>query len=199
MNNTTFAYELPPSIATLEEVGQYALNASISSGGFEDLRVLAFSRRVPPDRVGVPRALYANSKLITRALPGLFKGACHLVYLHYRQRCADVSHKTDERLDEVSDEGLALCEGISVSTAYYGYSDDSDIDEDGEDVKPAEDETQSVPAGDGEKQPFERSPPNVSIPPEPKKAAHATDVGTPPSSNVGPSEVGIPILCASKS
>lgn len=91
VKNTTFAYELPTRIATLEDVGEHALNASISFGRFEDLRVLAFSRRIPPDRVGVPRALYANTTLIARALPGLFKGAYRSVCMHLRQWYTDAS------------------------------------------------------------------------------------------------------------
>ncbi|EIW63017.1 uncharacterized protein TRAVEDRAFT_141629 [Trametes versicolor FP-101664 SS1] len=110
----------------LEDAGQYALNASISSRRFEDLRILAFSRRISPNRVGAPRAMYANSTLVTRALPSLFQ---------------------DERLDEVSDAGLALCDDISVSATYYGYGDDSDLDDDKSDgSESSEDETDSESA-----------------------------------------------------
>lgn len=73
MKNTTFTYKMSPN-TILEDAGQYALNASISSGRFEDLRILAFSRRISHNRVGAPRAMYANSTLVTRALPNLFKG-----------------------------------------------------------------------------------------------------------------------------
>lgn len=79
VKNTTFAYETRAS-TSLQEIGQYALNASISSGRFEDLRVLAFSKRFRPDRVGVPRAMYANSTLVTRAFPTLFQGEHRLMY-----------------------------------------------------------------------------------------------------------------------
>lgn len=69
------AHPVVSPTATWAEAGQYALNSSIFSGRFEDLRILAFSRRVASNRIGAPRALYANSTLVARALPGILKGA----------------------------------------------------------------------------------------------------------------------------
>ncbi|KAI0661272.1 hypothetical protein C8Q70DRAFT_911561 [Cubamyces menziesii] len=51
-----------------EETGQYALNVSILTGRFEDLRLVAMSKRLPSGIVCQPRALYANGALVTRAL-----------------------------------------------------------------------------------------------------------------------------------
>ncbi|EIW63019.1 uncharacterized protein TRAVEDRAFT_34275 [Trametes versicolor FP-101664 SS1] len=94
--------------ASWEQVGQYALNASILSGRFEDLRILAFSGRIPPDRVGAPRVLYANSRLVASALPNVFQY---------------------EGLNEVPDTELAAHEDILYSAANFDYSDDSDLDD----------------------------------------------------------------------
>lgn len=55
----------PPS---WEDTYQHTLNTSILSGRFEDLRIVAFSRRVRSGRAGEPRAMYASSALVERAL-----------------------------------------------------------------------------------------------------------------------------------
>lgn len=83
VKNTTFTYKMSPN-TILENASHYALNASISSGRFEDLRVLAFSRRISPNRVGAPRAMYANSTLVMRALPSLFQGVYCPTYVRLR-------------------------------------------------------------------------------------------------------------------
>ncbi|KAI0633346.1 hypothetical protein C8Q77DRAFT_1057543 [Trametes polyzona] len=93
-----------------EEAGQYAFNASIMRGSFEDLRIVAFSRRIAPDRIGVPRMLYANSTLVTRMLPDIFQ---------------------DDAVDELTDrlEELELYEDVPESAASYGYGEDSDLED----------------------------------------------------------------------
>lgn len=87
VKNTTFTYKMSTN-TILEDAGQYALNASISAGRFEDLRVLAFSRRISPNRIGAPRAMYANSTLVIRALPSLFQGVYYPTCV-WEARCAD--------------------------------------------------------------------------------------------------------------
>ena len=58
-----------PQNATWEEVCQFALNSSILSGMFEDVRILACSRRSQVlARAGGVRALHANSALVRKAL-----------------------------------------------------------------------------------------------------------------------------------
>ncbi|OJT09293.1 hypothetical protein TRAPUB_14290 [Trametes pubescens] len=94
--------------ASWEQVGQYAFNASILSGRFEDLRILAFSGRIPPDRISAPRVLYANSTLVARAIPNVFQ---------------------DEGLNEVPDADLAAQEDVLYAAANFDYSDDSDLDD----------------------------------------------------------------------
>lgn len=55
----------PPS---WEDTYQHALNTSILSGRFEDLRIIAFSRRVRSGRAGGPREMYTSNALVERAL-----------------------------------------------------------------------------------------------------------------------------------
>ncbi|OJT09292.1 hypothetical protein TRAPUB_14289 [Trametes pubescens] len=157
VKNTTFTYKMTQN-TNLEDAGQYALNASISSGRFEDLRVLAFSRRISPNRVGAPRAMYANSALVTRALPSLFQG----VYCQHHSGFVVLTDREDERLDEVSDAGLALCDDISVSATYYGYSEDSDLDDDqsdGPENSDNEAESASCDRKDEDETPAKHTPP----------------------------------------
>lgn len=83
---------------------------------------------------------------------------------------------TDERLDEVPDAELALCEDLLVSPAYYGYGEDSDLEDD-ELVEPEEESTATPPGERGEEGgPGNTSPGEGELFP-PLKTVDKSDIG----------------------
>ncbi|KAI0365613.1 hypothetical protein BV20DRAFT_1124801 [Pilatotrama ljubarskyi] len=109
-----------PVNAPWEDVFQHALNASILSGRFEDIRFIAYSRRARAQgHVDEARVLHANSMLVKRALPEARIGAY--------PRMATRDGPYDEFVND------------------YPYSDDSDL-EDGPEVDNFRDALHAVPA-----------------------------------------------------
>ncbi|KAI0356218.1 hypothetical protein OH77DRAFT_1423821 [Trametes cingulata] len=107
----------PPANVSWEEVGQFALNASISAGSFEDLHVIAYSKRLPSGRIGGPRMLYANSALVVRAL-GSFNAL-------FEQ---GVENDNEEDATSLVD-GLTDLEGVLPPIENYEYHNDSDLED----------------------------------------------------------------------
>ncbi|KAI0356219.1 hypothetical protein OH77DRAFT_1520303 [Trametes cingulata] len=91
-----------PANAPWEDVFQYALNASILSGRFEDLRIVAYSQRAGAHRVENARVLHANGILVERTLPVV------------RLLSARGDNSKAPHSEDAED---------------YGYSDDSDLED----------------------------------------------------------------------
>ncbi|KAI0829627.1 hypothetical protein BC628DRAFT_1416674 [Trametes gibbosa] len=106
-HETSSIYSTPGS-ATWEAAGQYALNASILSGRFEDLRIVTFSKCIANESVGAPRILYANRTLLSRTLPNLFN--------------------IEEAAGTLEEKATFLA-NASVPATSYGYAEDSDLED----------------------------------------------------------------------
>ncbi|KAI0633354.1 hypothetical protein C8Q77DRAFT_1058079 [Trametes polyzona] len=100
--------------ATREEVSQYAMLTSMTTGTFEDVKFYLFSRRDASSRlVHSPRPLYANRALLCKASP-------HLEFMF----SAGFSES------QVDDIDAPFPPQRAASTRDYDYGDDSDLDED---------------------------------------------------------------------
>ncbi|KAI0769670.1 hypothetical protein BD413DRAFT_77371 [Trametes elegans] len=97
---------------TWEEVGQYALNASILSGRFEDLCIVAPSKRSSMGTPIGPRPLHANRALLSRALSN--------VALLLGQ----------EQYDNTSSKGPVPTGTRSAASKDDDYGEDSDLEDD---------------------------------------------------------------------
>ncbi|PIL34170.1 hypothetical protein GSI_03881 [Ganoderma sinense ZZ0214-1] len=129
---------VPPN-ATWEEVRQFALNSSILSGMFEDVRILACSRRSQAlARAGSVRALHANSALVRKALT-----SSHLLL------------DTDVLPDVLEDADIRDIDA-SFQAGHHDYLEDSDL-EDGDISIELEPEPKLEEHSDGENDDDEES------------------------------------------
>lgn len=106
---------------------QEALNDAISSGRFIDTKIVLFSRRDINGRVCKPRALYANSHVL-RSVP-YFEGRKFPLYppMHEMTPFPVLFGKFSEA--EARD--FSETDGDEFAKD-YGYSSDSDLEEDGD-------------------------------------------------------------------
>ena len=115
-----------------------ALKESVTSGTFVDTKFYVFSRREASGRVGLPRALYCNSRVLD-TVP--YFSTCK-----WRGPC-DVSYLTALHCFEVFSDGFSEGQQRDINgtfpsdshpyTEYYDYLSDSDLEE--EEEEPPED------------------------------------------------------------
>ncbi|KAM5532555.1 hypothetical protein V8D89_013761 [Ganoderma adspersum] len=168
---------VPPN-ATWDEVCQFALNSSILSGMFEDVRILACSRRSQVlARGGGVRALHANSTLVRKAL-----ASSHLLL------------DTDVLPDVLEDADIRDIDA-SFQAGHHDYLEDSDLEdgditieskpepeeqsEDEDDVveEPASDSV-GAPDADGTTNAASASAPSPPLADESKEVAKDAEAGT---------------------
>lgn len=110
-----------------------ALNSGISSGSFIDTKIILFSRRDSSGRVCRPKALYANSHVL-KTVPYFNDRECTVTFdafdltSQYRSKVlfGDFGESQSKEFGEAIDD--------EESTEDYGYSSDSDLEDD-EDAK----------------------------------------------------------------
>ena len=105
-----------------------ALNGAISSGRFIDTKIVVFSRRDSSGKVCKPRALYANSRVL-RSVP------------YFRDRELPLRPSTTHEMTllpvlfgafaEAETRDFSEIDGDEFAED-YGYSSDSDLEEDGD-------------------------------------------------------------------
>ena len=109
-----------------------ALNRGISSGSFADTEIILYSHRDSSGRVCRPKALYANSYVL-KTVP-YFKDRESTVRYARAEPHSIVSivlsrNSVEPRSKEFSKEAI----GDEESTEDYGYSSDSDLEDDEDD------------------------------------------------------------------
>ena len=124
----------PQGAARVEEVTQFALNSSILSGSFENIKIFSYSQKFASQsgRVGTARPLYANSTLLRRALSHTDLGTSYCIPDSSDTLNVSLASATLDNVkvgEEIVDSDLLL-----LRMSSYDYPDDSDLEECEEDV-----------------------------------------------------------------